>query len=123
MLARVYDLDGLLAFLLALPVVARLITPRLALPGILYRLGAALAFCGWLVFLASGGSTSYSGAGVVGVVHEWYVFFAPFLLPVEAGYLEWLGLGSSSRWLLLELILAAGLSPILAALVIHLLRS
>jgi hypothetical protein len=123
MLARVYDMDGLLALVLALPLIARLITSRLTLPAMVYRLGAILAFCGWLVFAASGGSTSYSGAGLVGVVRELYLFLAPFSLPVEAGYLGWLGLGLSSRWLLLELILAAGFSPILAALVIHLLRS
>jgi hypothetical protein len=123
MLVRVYEMDGLLALLLALPIIARLITPRLALPRIVYRLGAALAFCGWLLFAASGGSISWSQPGPVGYVYLLYLFFAPVLLPVEAGYLAWLGLGLSSRWLLLELILAAGLPPIIAGLVIRLLGS
>jgi hypothetical protein len=122
MLTRVYDMDGLLVLLLGSLLVARLITPRLALPAIVYRLGAAVALCGWLVFLGSGGSASYYGAGPFVFVRKFYVFFAPFLLPVEAGSLGWLGLGLSSRWLLLEFILAAGFLPILAAFVIHLLR-
>jgi len=122
MLTRVYDMDGLLVLLLGLPLVARLITPRLVLPPIVYRLGAVFAFCGWLIFCISSGSTSYSATGFWGFVHGLYEPLAPFLLPVEAGYLAWLGLRLSSRWLLLELILAAGFSPILAALVMHLLR-
>jgi hypothetical protein len=122
MLARVYDIGGLLALLLALPLAGRLFRPRLVLPGVIYRLGAALAFCWWLLFLESGGTASFYRTGFFVFVRELYLFVAPFLLPVEAGYLAWLGLGLSSRWLLLELILAAALSPILAAFVMHLLR-
>ena len=120
MFIKVLDLDGLLALLLAILAVAYLRTRRFVFPRIVYRLGAMSAFCGWLVFCLSGGTMSYSG-GAISVIRDWYVTFAPFLLPLEAGYLEWAGLELSSRWLLLEFVLGAALSPYLAAWVIHIL--
>jgi hypothetical protein len=122
MLLRVYEIDGILVLLLALLLGARLISRHLVLPRIVYRLGGMMAFCAWLVFAASGGSASPSGQGLVVLVRDYYLFLAPFLLPLQAGYLAWLGTGSASRWLLLELIMAAALLPIVAALVIHLLQ-
>ncbi len=96
----ILPLDGLVLMGLSVMILARFFRGVPVLRPKLYRIASLVGFFGWVCFLFSGGS--YSGppgslSSVIGIV----VFLTAFLMPVEAGFVGWLGTTSRWRWSIL----------------------
>jgi len=122
MLAGVLTADGVAAILLATLICVQLGTQRFLLPRAVYVFGAVIAVCGWIAYLCSRGSAVMDGLGPAHAVWRGWTFLAVPVLPFEAGFLIQVATKSSWRWCWLVAGVALLLSPILTALIFHLLR-
>ena len=122
MLEGVLTADGVAAILLATLIGVQLGRQRFLLPRAVYLLGAVTAVCGWIAYGCSGGSAVMHDLGPAHAVWRGWTFLAPPVLPFEAGFLFQIATKSSWRWCWLVAGVAVLLSPILTALIFHLLR-
>jgi hypothetical protein len=115
MLVWVLRANGMIFACLTILLVWTLLARGLVLPPRLYLVFSILGFLSWGVFAAASGSASLGPGGLLSFIWSLCFMLIPFILPVEAGILGWLGARSPWRWcflaagVLVELLPLAGI--------------
>ncbi len=117
----VLRVNAVLADLLALLIIVRIVTQRLVFPRAVYIGSALLGFGGWVAYLFITGGTPLGREGQASLGWEQWLAVTPFILPLEAGFVGWLGIRSWWRWYMLGAGMVLSLAPFLVMLLLRVL--
>jgi hypothetical protein len=112
---------GILTIVLIALLVARLVAGRLILPPEAYIAGSLAGFSGYIAFLLASGSTTFEGGGIAAEIWEEWLWVAPLILPLVAGFVGWVATRSSLRRYFLATGVGLLLLPLVAAIALYLL--
>lgn len=101
MLYWVLTLNGVLSAILTLLIALRFLGRPLKPSPVVCAAGSIAGFCAWTAWLLSSGQVTSGEGGIASLIWQQWIWLAPFLVALEAGFLGWYAVRSFWRWFLL----------------------